>query len=225
MTSRNTLTAAMVRDRLESLADPRILAVNARRGDDHSVNLTKLRAVAKEAGRDAELARELWATGDTASRLVALLVSRPKDFTEDELDTMLRDARVPKVQDWLVSYIVMKGPHATALRKRWFNDSDPVVAAAAWDLTTAQVKQQSSDVDLDGLLDQIDAEITSAPERLQWAMNFALGEIGIHHAEQRARVLEMGERLGVLRDYPTPAGCVSPFVPLWVPEMVRRASK
>ena len=31
-----------------------------------------------------------------------------------------------------------------------------------------------------------------------------------------------GERLEVLKDYPTPRGCVSPYVPLWVPEMVAR---
>lgn len=218
-----SMTLAEVRGRLDALADPKILAVNARHGDDHAVNLTKLRAVAKDAGRDAELAKELWATGDTACRLVALLVSRPKDFTEDELDAMLRDARVPKVQDWLVSYIVMKGPFADALRVRWFDDADPVVAAAAWDLTTQRVRKHQGGVDTAALLDQIDAEIVAAPDRLQWAMNTAMGEIGINEAEHRDRVLEMGERLGVLRDYPTPPGCVSPFVPLWVPEMVRRA--
>lgn len=217
------MTVAEVRERLDSLADPRILAVNEKHGDDHAVNLTKLRAVAKEAGRDAELARELWATGDTACRLVALLIARPKDFTADELDEMLRDSRVPKVTAWLVSYIVMKGPFTGELRMRWFGDQNPIVAAAAWDLTTQLVKKPETGVDLVQLLDLIEADMVSAPDPLQWSMNYALGEIGINHAEYRDRVLEMGERLGVLRDYPTPPGCVSPFVPLWVPEMVRRA--
>lgn len=218
-----SMTVAGVRERLEALEDPKILAVNERHGDDHAVNLTKLRGVAKEAGRDARLARDLWATGDTACRLVALLCARPKDFTADELDEMLRDARVPKVRDWLVSYIVMKGPEADTLRERWFGDTDTYVAAAAWDLTTQRIKKKPEGIEIGELLDLIDASILEAPERLQWAMNFALGEIGINHPEHRDRVLEMGERLGVLRDYPTPPGCVSPFVPLWVPEMVRRA--
>lgn len=218
-----SMTVAEVRERLAALEDPKILAVNERHGDDHAVNLTKLRGVAKEAGRDADLARALWATEDTACRLVGILCARPKDFTPDELDGMLRDARVPKVQDWLVSYIVMKGPDAEVLRERWFGDADPVVGAAAWDLTTQRVKKRPAGLDLGALLDTIDAEIAGAPERLQWAMNFAMGEIGITHAAHRDRVLEMGSRLGILRDYPTPPGCVSPYVPLWVPEMVRRA--
>lgn len=41
---------ADVREALDALADPAVLVVNERHGDDHAVNLTKLRAVAKEAG-------------------------------------------------------------------------------------------------------------------------------------------------------------------------------
>lgn len=212
---------------LEALSDPRILAVNMKHGDDHAVNLTKLRAVAKEtakaSGRDAELVRALWATGNTAARLVALLVVRPKELGADELDAMLRSANAPKVRDWLVSYVVMKGPHKEALRLRWFPDADPAVAAAGWDLTTERIVKNSEGVDLEALLNLIDSSAVTAPYRLQWAMNTALGEIGIHHAQYRGRVLEMGERLGLMREYPTSPGCVSPYVPIWVPEMVRRA--
>ena len=45
----------------------------------------------------------------------------------------------------------------------------------------------------------------------------------IHHPAHRARALEIDERLGIFRDYPTPKGRTSPFAPLWIGEMVRRA--
>ncbi|MFC7585870.1 hypothetical protein ACFQYP_20575 [Nonomuraea antimicrobica] len=61
-----------------------------------------------------------------------------------------------------------------------------------------------------------------APDRLQWAMNQCLAHIGIEHAEHRARALAIGERLEVLKDYPTSPGCTSPFAPIWITEMVRR---
>ncbi|NJP82585.1 DNA alkylation repair protein, partial [Streptomyces sp. AA8] len=61
-----------------------------------------------------------------------------------------------------------------------------------------------------------------APERLQWAMNHCLAQIGIEHAEHRARAIGIGERLEVLKDYPTSPGCTSPFAPVWITEMVRR---
>jgi hypothetical protein len=46
-----------------------------------------------------------------------------------------------------------------------------------------------------------------APQRLQWAMNHCLAQIGIEHPELRARAIDIGERLEVLKDYPTPPGC------------------
>lgn len=207
---------------LMALEDPKIRAVNERHGDDHGVNLTQLRAVAKGLKTDHELAARLWETDDTAARLVAILISRPKLYTATQLDTMLRDARVPKVQDWLVSYIVKKNPHVEELRVAWFADPDPVVASAGWTLTSDRVAKSPDGLDLTGLLDLVEAQMKDAPDRLQWAMNECLATIGIHHPEHRARALEIGERLEVLKDYPTSPGCTSPFAPSWITEMVRR---
>lgn len=215
-------TVASVQAELAALEDPKLRAVNEKHGDDHGVNLTKLRAVAKELKTQPELARELWATGDTASRLVALLVCKPKSYTQDELDTMLREARVPKVHDWLVNYVVKKSAHADALREIWFNDPDPVVASAGWALTIDRVGKKPELIDLTGLLDTIEADMKDAPDRLQWSMNHCLAEIGIQHEPLRARAMDIGERLEVLKDYPTPPNCTSPYAPIWITEMVKR---
>src|SRR5438132_321865 len=121
---------------LAALEDPKARAVNEKHGDDHGVNLGKLRALAKRLKTQQELAHQLWATEDTAARLLAILICRPKAFERDELDVMLRAARVPKVHDWLVNYVVKKNPHCDELRLAWFADPDPVVASAGWALTT-----------------------------------------------------------------------------------------
>ncbi|SPL96838.1 unnamed protein product [[Actinomadura] parvosata subsp. kistnae] len=215
-------TVAEVMAELAALEDPRIREVNERHGDDHGVNLGKLRALAKRLKTQQELARQLWETGDTAARLLALLICRPKAFGRDELDTMIRQARPPKVHDWLVSYVVKKSPHAEELRVAWSADPDPVVASAGWALTTERVAKKPEGLDLPGLLDVIEAEMKDAPDRLQWAMNHCLAQIGIEHAEHRARAVDIGERLQVLKDYPTSPGCTSPFAPVWISEMVRR---
>ena len=215
-------TSTEVLATLASLEDEKIRAVNARHGDDHAVNLTKLRAVAKDLKKNDELAAELWATGDTAARLVAILIMRPKVWSEAQLDEMLRDSRVPKVHGWLVNYIVKKSPHAEALCLAWTDDPDPVVASAGWALTSERVNRKPEGLDLPGLLDTIEAEMAGAPERLQWAMNETLSYIGIENPDLRARAIDIGERLGVLRDYPTPPGGTSPFAPSWITEMVAR---
>jgi 3-methyladenine DNA glycosylase AlkD len=215
-------TAAEVMAELAALEDPRARKVNERHGDDHGVNLGKLRAIAKRLKTQQDLALELWQTGDTAARLLALLICRPRAFERDQLDAMLREARAPKVHDWLVNYVVKKNPAAEELRVAWSADPDPVVASAGWALTTERVAKKPEGLDLAGLLDVIEAEMKGAPDRLQWAMNHCLAQIGIEHAEHRARAIDIGERLQVLRDHPTPPNCTSPFAPIWISEMVRR---
>jgi 3-methyladenine DNA glycosylase AlkD len=215
-------TVAEVMAELAALEDPKAREVNERHGDDHGVNLSKLRDVAKRLKTQQDLARQLWATDDTAAKLLALLICLPKEFERAELDTMLRESRTPKVHDWLVNYVVKKNPHSEELRLAWFADPDPVVASAGWALTTERVAKKPNGLDLPGLLDVIEAEMKGAPDRLQWAMNHCLAQIGIDHAAHRARAMDIGERLEVLKDYPTPPNCTSPFAPVWITEMVRR---
>ena len=217
-----TPAAQQVLTELAALEDPKMRAVNERHGDDHGVNLTRLRAVAKSVGRDQQLALELWDAGDTAGQLVATLVARPREFDADSLDRMLRSARSPKAHDWLVNYVVKKSAHAEPLRQSWMTDADPAVASAGWNLTADRIAKGEDGLDFEALLDVIENEMAGAPGRLQWGMNNTLAQIGIAHRELRARAVGIGERLEVLKDYPTPPGCTSPFAPLWIAEMVRR---
>ncbi|GAV97188.1 hypothetical protein CS176_1418 [Corynebacterium glutamicum] len=207
---------------LKEFEDPKILAVNERHGDDHAVNLTKLRAVAKELKKNQPLARELWATNDTAARLVALLICRPKEFDQSELDSMILEARTPKVLDWLINYVVKKNPHWNDLRVLWLEDPAENVAAAGWALNTHAVITKPEALDDSAILDTIEAQMKTAEPRVQWSMNECLVQIGIHRPELRDRAIAIGERLEVLKDYPTPPNCTSPFAPIWIEEMVRR---
>ncbi|MEV8250103.1 DNA alkylation repair protein [Microbacterium sp. NPDC076768] len=207
---------------LAALEDPKMRAANEKRGDDHGINLSRMRALAKRIKTDQLLAQQLWATHETSAQLLALLICRPKDFTADELDAMLRETQVPKVNDWFVNYVAKKTPLAEELRVRWFDDADPTVAAAAWSLTTVRVMKEPDGLDLSHLLDLIERDMRDAPQRPQWAMNETLANIGIFHPEHRARALAIGEQLQVLADYPTAPGCTSPYAPSWIGEIVRR---
>lgn len=207
---------------IAALEDPAARTVNERHGDAHGVNLSRLRALAKRVGMDTDLARELWTSDDVAGQLLGLLIAKPRELSADEVDRMLRTTLSSKAHDWTVNYIAKKSPHAEHLRLRWFDDADADARAAAWSLTTARVVKKPEGLDLSALLDRIERELKDAPSREQWAMNETLAQIGIHHPALRERALEIGNRLQVLADYPTPPNCTSPFAPAWIAEMVRR---
>ena len=218
--AKNTALKNVMRE-LAALEDPKVREVNERHGDDHGVNLTHLRALAKRLKTQHELAYELWGTADTAARLLATLVCKPKAFSAAELDAMLRDVRSPKLLDWFIVNVVKLSRYAEELRLMW-KDDDDLVGRAGWSLTTERVVKLSEGLDLEALLDQLEKEMKQAPAQKQWAMNHCLAEIGIHHPKLRARAIKIGERLKVLIDYPASPGCTPPYAPIWITEMVRR---
>lgn len=219
------ITVNDVLKRLEELGSESVRVRNKKRGAGDAqfgVMLGDIRKVAKEVGRDHDLALELWATENVDARLVAILLLEPKRLSSEELDTLIRSAGFVQVFDWLDSYVVRKHPDKEALRQRWMVDDDSWAARAGWSLTAQRIQKDPDGLDLTGLLDRIETELATAAPEPQWTMNHALAAMGIHHAEHRDRAMAIGETLGIYRDYPVPKGCTSPFAPLWIAEMVRR---
>lgn len=212
--------------KLEALGNRKVRDRNVNRGAGNApqfgVMLGDIRKVAKEIGKDHDLALQLWDTGNIDARLLAILLLEPKRLSADALDAMVREPGFVQVFDWLDSYVVRKHPEREALRQRWLEDPDPWAARAGWSLTAERINKQPEGLDLEALLARIKSEMGTAPPETQWTMNNSLAGIGINHAPLRERAIAIGEELGVFRDYPTPKGCTSPFAPLWIAEMVGR---
>lgn len=58
--------------------------------------------------------------------------------------------------------------------------------------------------------------MASAVTEVQRTMNNTLATIGIHFPKDRKRAIDIGEKLGIYRDYPVSKGCTSPIAPIWI---------
>jgi 3-methyladenine DNA glycosylase AlkD len=213
---------------LEELGSEKVRAMNARHGagdNQFGLKMGDIRNIAKAIKTDHELGLRLWQTGNVDARLLAVLILRPGLLSEHELEQMVGSATYAQLADWLNSYVVKQHPAREALRQRWMHSDDPWLARSGWSLTTERVSKDPDGLDLTALLDRIEKEMGSAPAPSQWTMNFCLAAIGIGFPEHRQRALEIGERLGVYRDYPCSKGCTSPFAPIWINEMVSRQAQ
>ena len=213
---------------LESLGNEKVRAMNKKNGagdNQFGVRLGDIRKVAAEIKSDDELATALWETENIDAQLLAILLFKPKKLSRSEIDRMVRSANFAQLADWLNNYVVGKHPDKEALRQMWMEDADPWAARAGWGLTSGRISKDADGLDLSALLDRIEAEMATAAPEVQWTMNFCLAGIGINFPGHRARALEIGERLGIYRDYPVSKGCTSPFAPIWINEMVRREGK
>src|SRR5262245_58437017 len=101
-------------------------------------------------------------------------------------------------------------------------DDDRWAGRAGWSLTAERVVKSPEGLNLPALLDRIESEMGNAASEVQWTMNGALAEIGIHFPKHRKRAIAIGDKLGIYRDYPVSKGCTSPFAPIWINFMVSR---
>jgi 3-methyladenine DNA glycosylase AlkD len=220
------MTVKEVLARLKSLGDDARRAHNTKAGapdNQFGVKLGDLRAIAKEIKTDHDLALQLWDTGNVEAQLLATLIIKPKSLSAGDLDKLTRSTTCAQVAEWLNSYVVAQHPEKEALREKWMTAKDRWAARAGWHFTASRINKGGADgLDLVALLDRIETEMPQAKPEVQWTMNNTLGAIGIHHPRLRKRAVAIGERIGLYRDWPVSKGCVIPYVPVWVEEMVKR---
>ena len=237
-----TIAAMNVKEvlaKLESMGDegrraynlkPAPHGVPASKLKQFGVAMGDLRKLATKIKSDHALALELWKTGNIDAQLLAILIMKPKELSAKEVDKMVREASFPQVADWLNSYIVKEQPPAEkeSLREKWMKDKDGWAARAGWNLMASKINKsggggkESESLDLEALLDRIEKEMPKAPPETQWTMNNTLMAIGIQHAKHRKRAIAIGEKIGLYKDWPMSKGCIIPYVPVCVPEMVKR---
>lgn len=212
-------------DQLEALGNEKMRAQNIKHGageNQFGVRRGDVRKLAKRIKTNHELALALWETGNIDARFLAILLIQPKQLSGDELDRLVRSVAFVEVADWLSSYVVKKHADKETLRQRWMATDDPMAARAGWSLTAERVVKRPDGLDLSALLERIDSEMGDAAPEVQWTMNFVLVEIGTRFPDHRERALAIGERLGLYRDYPVSKGCISPYAPIAINEMVSR---
>lgn len=217
------MTTQEAMQRLEAHGTEKGREMNARHGasdNQFGANRSHIRALAKEIKWDHDLGLELWETGNEDARLLATLIMRPKQLSAAELDAMMKSTGFFQVCDWIMTNLVKLSPHKNELREPWMASKAEIVGRAGWSLAAEHVKANPDEAPR--MLDTIEKEMKAAPFRKQETMNYCLVIIGAENPHLRARAIDIANRLEVLKDYPVPKGCTSPFAPIWIDYLVQR---
>ncbi len=194
-------------------------------GDNQfGVNAGDLKKIAKSIKTNHSLGTQLWDTDILDARMLAILIIPFKEKSLESVDKMAKEIQYDHVSDWFAMYALKEYPEKETLRLKWIASNDIMPQRIAWQMTSGAVSKKVDYIQPGDLLDTLEKEMLSADPKVQWTMNFTLANIGIHHAEHRARAISLGEKFGLYRDYPVPKGCTSPFAPIWIDAIVSRQS-
>jgi 3-methyladenine DNA glycosylase AlkD len=194
------MNADEVLEALRDVADPTRLAGMATVGIDvdHAlgVSVPNIRRIAKRAGPDQGLARDLWATGVHEARMVAALVADPAALTLREMSSWAGGLDSWDVCDMLASTVAVT-PLADRAIARWSTARHGFTKRCAFSTmaTVAVHGEGRPDDDFLAWLPVIRAASNDDRNEVRKAVNWALRQIGKRNLALHAAAIAEAEAI------------------------------
>ncbi len=197
-----------------------------------ATKLGDLRNIAKDIGKDHQLAMELWSTGAYFARQLAILVMDKKLLSREIIDNLDKDIQqhIPEERnqliDWLMANQLVKDKKTVALMESWVDSSSSLQRRIFWYYQgRLRWVGQTPPANSEYLLSLIEKRIASEKPEVQWAMNFTAGQIGIFQEEFRSRCIAIGEQTGLYKDEIVAKNCTPNYLPKFIAIQVAKLKK
>ncbi len=203
------MATADVLQLLESNKNERGIEHWNRRDDElksFGIGLTVLRKLAKQIGRDHELAAKLWKSDTYDARVLGLLIDEPKKLTREQAEI-----QVEQLHHGMLSHVfascnatLAKTPYVVDLSERWMQSDDPMRRQCGYTLLYEISKDKRKSAPGEdfflGHIAHIRATHATETHMVRMAMGGALIGVGkrskVINAAARVAAREMGEIAG-----------------------------
>jgi 3-methyladenine DNA glycosylase AlkD len=195
------MTVDEVLARLRTAGDPAAVEGMARFGINPEktlgVSVPKLRALAKEVGRDHALARALWKSGVHEARILAPMIEEPARVTEAQIERWVRDLDSWDVCDGFCLNLLDRLPIAWEKAVAWSARPEEFVKRAGFVLMARLAVRQKTAPDERFLafLPIVEREADDRRNFVKKGVNWALRQIGKRNLALNRAAIACGERL------------------------------
>ena len=165
------------------------------------IGLTQLRKIAKQIGRDHQLAQKLWASDIYDAKVVGLLIDDPKQISREQAEQ-----QVEHLADGMLSHVfascdatLAKAPFAFELACDWIKNKDAVRRRCGYSLLYELSKKNPKGMDDAFLLERIDHIQQTIHDEDMWvreAMACALMGIGKRNKKLNTAAVRAAKAIG-----------------------------
>jgi 3-methyladenine DNA glycosylase AlkD len=166
------------------------------------IGLTRLRAIAKQVGRDHDLALTLWNERNHDAKVVGLLIDDPKQLTRGQVEKQV-DGAGPGMLGHVLSSCdatLPKSPLAFEIAKDWMASKDAVRRGCGYGLVYELAKDKKdkrlTDEFFLGCVEQIGNTIAKEENRVRVGMGGALMSIGKRNKKLNAAAIKVATAIG-----------------------------
>jgi 3-methyladenine DNA glycosylase AlkD len=164
------------------------------------LSIPTLRAMAKEIGRDHDLAQELWASGIHEARLLAGFIDNPKQVSEAQMEAWVKDFDSWDVCDQVCMNLFDRTPFTDQKAVEWSSREEEFVKRAAFALmaSLAVHDKKSGDERFETFFPLIVQQAVDERNYVRKAVNWALRQIGKRNSRLNRRSIEVAEQIAQL---------------------------
>ncbi|MGA9159605.1 MAG: DNA alkylation repair protein [Actinomycetota bacterium] len=186
---------------LEGMGDRARLEGMARYGIDtrHAVGVTvtELRRVARDLGRDHELAAVLWASGVHEARILASLVDEPSRVADPQMEAWVADLDSWDVCDQVCANLFDRTPFALDKALEWSARGPEFEKRAGFALMACAAvhRKDLSDDAFASLLPAIREQATDERNYVKKAISWALRQIGKRSVALNAEAIRTADQI------------------------------
>jgi 3-methyladenine DNA glycosylase AlkD len=188
-------------EELESLSNPEDVEGRARFGINHTktygVRMPELRRIAKNTGKDHELAEKLWNAGYGETKILASLIEDPKVVTEVQMEKWVSGFDSWDVCDQCCINLFRKTPFAHKKVFEWSVREEEFVKRAAFALIAvlAVHDKKADNEKFEEFFPLIIRESGDNRNFVKKAVNWALRQIGKRNMALNKRAIEVAEEI------------------------------
>lgn len=188
-------------EKLKSISDPKAVEGMARYGikpqNNLGISVTNLRKVAKEIGKDHELAQQLWSTGIRDARMVAALIDDPKLVREEQMESWVKDFDSWDICDHCCGHLFDKTEFAYQKASEWSNRKEEFVKRAGFALMAwlAIHDKRAKDKEFLNFLALIKNESHDPRNYVKKSINWALRNIGKRNLNLNKKAIKTAKEI------------------------------
>jgi len=143
------------------------------------VSIPELRKIAKELGKNHDIALELWKTGISDALILASMIGEPEKLTEEQMEEWVKDFNSWDVCDQVCNNLFNKHPLVWKKILDWSKREEVFVKRAAFALLSSlAVHNKAPDEKFIDFLPVIKREAVDNRNYVKKAVNWALRNIG-----------------------------------------------
>jgi len=188
-------------NKLKSFENPENVKGMARYGinpnNNLGISIYKLRPIAKENGKDHNLALKLWESGIHDARLLACFIDEPDKVTAEQMDSWAKDFDSWDICDQACTSLFDLTTFAWSKTYEWAKRDEEFVKRGAFSIIAglAVHDKESSDEKFEKIFPLIIKHSTDERNYVKKAVNWALRNIGKRNLTLNKKAVDVANRI------------------------------